>query len=94
MRLKQAEKARLLVLVEEAERLADAEAEKTAAMEAAVAERMGVLAATQQGMAEVRGVYHVGVRVVACGVWCCEWRSGEVVRAAPLRTGVDGTRAV
>ncbi|CAM9765243.1 unnamed protein product, partial [Hapterophycus canaliculatus] len=52
MRLKLAERARLLAAVEETERLADVEAKKTAAVEAAVAERLAVLAATQQGMSE------------------------------------------
>ncbi|CAM9528415.1 unnamed protein product [Scytosiphon promiscuus] len=52
MKLKLAERARLLELAEEAERRADAEAEKTAKVEAAVAEQLTILAGTQQGMAE------------------------------------------
>lgn len=54
MNLKRAERARLLVLAEEAERLADAEAAKVAAVAAELEEWLGRVAGTKQALAEVR----------------------------------------
>ncbi|CAB1116495.1 unnamed protein product [Ectocarpus sp. CCAP 1310/34] len=52
MNLKRAERARLLVLAEEAERSADAEAAKVAAVAAELEEWLGRVAGTQQALAE------------------------------------------
>lgn len=58
MKLKLAERGRLLALAEEAERLADEEGAKVAAIEAQLEQKLGEVAATQQALAEV------GVRAV------------------------------
>lgn len=53
MELKLAERARLLALAEEAERLADEEAAKVKEIEVELQERLRLAAATQQALAEV-----------------------------------------
>lgn len=66
MKLKLAERARLLALAEEAERSADEEAAKVAAIEVELQERLELAAATQKALAEVM-VYPKQKKKVA---WC------------------------
>lgn len=54
MNLKRAERARLLALAEEAERSADAEAAKVAAVAAELEKWVGRVAGTKQALADVR----------------------------------------
>ena len=53
MRLKEAERVKLLALTEEAERQADAEAATVAEIEAALEKKLAEVAETQQALTEV-----------------------------------------
>lgn len=69
MKLKLAERDRLLALAEEAERAADAEAAKVTEIEAELEELLEKVASTQQALAEVRGEGLGQTRV--CSAFCC-----------------------
>lgn len=76
MKLKLAERARLLALAEEAERSADEEAAKVAAIEVELQERLELAAATQKALAEVCSKPKTRVawcckRAISCGIVFC-----------------------